>query len=211
MTIGIKKSVVGGFKLDVKSARVAIEQTLKAQWKRRFDTAGASDGAGYEWPKLRAKEPSYRAGGSPLRDKGTLMRTTVTSAEPTTSGFTVTFGSAMKDAIIPNVHQEGVKKPILPKPPRKFLFIPLSMRGARSMLVGKKRVGQRKTKDKKTGITRISNVTLEHGKDFILVKGIFPTAEKGGYAIQPRPIARLTPDNLQEITQNVADAIVRSR
>ena len=197
---------------DMDQAIDVVKETLIKQRRERFVSEGTSDG-GTPWPKHR-HDPGKNVltGGGQLRD---LVEFEV---ERRPQGFTVTMFSAPGMELVSNVHQFGttIGKDIVPKTARA-LFIPTSGRGRRSFLrvsPGGKRV-RIGTKGNRRGLAP-TEVSLKPSKpggssggDFVLVNRIPATPEKDNRAIQQRQHFRVTPQNADELIENILGSQTR--
>ncbi len=209
--------------LNLDRVEGTIKEELRRQRVERFRTEGESDGPGMGWPKHR-HDPSR----SVLTDTGKLRDMTDFVTQRRNLGITIEMRIQAGLELVSNVHQSGVDKDIVPKS-AKALFIPTSGRGRKSFLTislgqserggstvpipahvpGQPAHGRRKrfgVKGNRRGLEP-KTVNLKKGGDFVLVRAVRATAEKDGYAIQPRPHFRVTEKNASELKDAIVDAL----
>lgn len=175
-------------------------------------TEGASNGQ--PWPQHRPLTVASLGVHGQLRRSGMLRNSfdaklNVESQTRVTLAFFA--GVMVGEYNLGAIHQFGVKKDIVPVK-AKALFIPLrrakgtiggQFRAHRSklFLLDGKRVRASRAETKGGRIGEI--LDLERGKDFVLLPAIRATAEKGGYAIPPRPFFVVTDATREAIVNEI--------
>jgi hypothetical protein len=203
--------------MTMRRAMQEIASAATALIQRHVQSAINSQGAslGRAWAPHRPLTIASLGAHTLLRSRGVMFARLRTQSEIEPDAVTIRVGS---DALTPDgynlakIHQQGVRGPILPRR-GKYLRIPLlapeRSRGGRFR--AHRAWWNPFMREAVTTTKKGQIVGLKQGRDYIKLKGIFPTADKDGYAIQPRPIALPTAQLQRDIAVIATQILVRHR